>query len=122
MAILPTVNDMPGMLHSGDHLHHYTGLSDAYRKGQISQMSPGKIETRSFGITVDRPSPRQMIAMRMHWPPNQTIPFPYLDAYAIDINNVAVFLVHQGEAMVLHDDASLFPSDTLITQLRTLLG
>ena len=47
------------------------------------------------------------------------MPFTYM-ATAITGDVVFVFIVHKGEAVTLKDTATLFPSDTLITQIGLL--
>jgi hypothetical protein len=46
--------------------------------------------------------------------------FDYMAAYRYCEDKVAVFICVNGSYVVLEDGADLFPSDTLITQLRML--
>ena len=61
-----------------------------------------------------------LIAMRLRIPPNATMPFEFIEAHRIDEDRVVVFLVHNQQPLMIEDDGSLFPSDTLVTQLRLL--
>lgn len=90
------------------------------------------------GVTTIVPSVsdryRDMIRSRMQWPRfTSTIfsntsntsnigRFSFLDCVPIEGCRVVVFAVIGGKDVVLYDDESLFPSDTLITQLRLLEG
>lgn len=59
------------------------------------------------------------IAMRLRVAEGMKLPFQHINtAWAGE--KVFVFVVQRGEAVVLTDDSNLFPSDTLITQLRLL--
>ena len=61
----------------------------------------------------------KMIAMRMRVPEGNTM--PYQDLFtSLAGDKVFVFVVQDNQAVTLEDDAALFPSDTLITQLRLL--
>ena len=59
------------------------------------------------------------IYMRLRIPEGGNHPFQYMSsAYAGD--KVFVFVVQDNQAVTLEDDATMFPSDQLITQLRLL--
>lgn len=61
----------------------------------------------------------KMIAMRLRLHEGQKI--PYHDLFtSLAGDKVFVFVVQDNQAVTLEDDAALFPSDTLITQLRLL--
>ncbi len=62
-----------------------------------------------------------MIAMRMRWPEGRTLPMSYLSAHQTE-DTVFVFMVHNKQAVVIEDEAIMFPSDALITKLRLMLG
>lgn len=68
--------------------------------------------------------PETKIAMRMHWPTNHHIPDGVAVFQAYEIaghTNAYVFIIFtSGRHVVLEDEAGLFPSDALITQLRVL--
>lgn len=68
-------------------------------------------------------SDEQMIFMRLcggrtYAPPNKE--FDFLSAYRFAEDKVAIFVCNNGKYVVLEDDHNLFPSDSLITQLRML--
>lgn len=74
---------------------------------------------------------RNMIRSRMQWPHATSAAFSntlgigrfsFLDCVPIEGCRVVVFAVIDGKDVILYDDESLFPSDTLITQLRLLEG
>ena len=74
---------------------------------------------------------RDMIRSRMQWPYSTSTVFSntfgigrfsFLDCVPIEGCRVVVFAVIGGKDVVLYDDESIFPSDTLITQLRLLEG
>jgi len=46
--------------------------------------------------------------------------FDYIATHRITAEKVAVFVCNNGSYVVLEDNTDLFPSDTLITQLRML--
>ena len=46
--------------------------------------------------------------------------FDFLSAYRFAEDRVAIFVCNGGRYVVLEDDTNLFPSDSLITQLRML--
>ena len=48
-------------------------------------------------------------------------PFEYLDTYPCS-DCIAVFIVVNGQPSIIKDDKNLFPSDQLITQLRTIIA
>ncbi len=48
--------------------------------------------------------------------------FDHWHAHKIGDERVVLFIVHKGQEVVLSDPWPLFPSDTLITQLRLLEG
>lgn len=69
------------------------------------------------------PSLYEMLAMRMRWYElGAPKGFEACNCYKRD-EDVFVFVVpKQGEPLIITDDAALFPSDKLITQLRLLEG
>ena len=66
--------------------------------------------------------PISMISMRLHLKSGDYFPLPHIDAY-LGPNCAIVFVVTKDhKAVIIEDDSALFPSDTLITQLRLLIG
>jgi hypothetical protein len=66
-------------------------------------------------------SPRQMIGMRLHIPPDGVIPFDRIEVHH-GADKYLIWVVNKGQSVVLEDETGLFPSDALITQLRLLMG
>jgi hypothetical protein len=69
----------------------------------------------------DRSWREYMINMRMQWGPYEK---PFRD-FATTLSNEAVhvhIITNSGKAVTLEDGRDLFPSDTLVTQLRLILG
>lgn len=102
----------------------FMGVDHATPDQQQSSIIIRKPQMPDFNT--GRPTPLEMIAMRLHYhklvPDNSTpvAAFKYIDAYHKD-GKAYVFVVNNnGEAVILTDDAGLFPSDSLITQLRML--
>ncbi len=65
---------------------------------------------------------RSMLDSRMGWDAGERCPFKSVLAVKISDEQAAVFVAFSGDAVVLKDDLNLFPSDTLITQLRLIGG
>lgn len=72
-------------------------------------------------VMTTRPSAEEMIGMRLRFVENSSMPFRHLSAYWND--NVACVMVvtNSGKPVMLEDDPGLFPSDTLITQLKMII-
>ena len=61
----------------------------------------------------------KILAMRLRVPEGHN--FPYQDLFtSLAGDRVFVFVVQDNQAVTLEDSSALFPSDTLITQLRLL--
>lgn len=62
-----------------------------------------------------------MLSSRMGWsvsaPP---CPHRKVVSYKLTDEKVVVFVVHENKALVFEDEAGLYPSDALVTQLRLL--
>lgn len=65
-------------------------------------------------------TPMGLIAARLQVRPGEMCPFEFINAHRVSPEKVIVFIVQNGEPVVIHDDGMLFPSDGLITQLRLL--
>lgn len=63
-----------------------------------------------------------MLYSRLRVRSSDELPFKYISAHEIDEHRACVFVIHRGEPVTIVDDAALFPSDKLITQLRLLMG
>jgi len=66
----------------------------------------------------------QMILMRMNGPQAPRYldgsSFDFLAAYRLSDEKMVVFVCNEGKYVALEDDATLFPSDSLVTQLRMI--
>jgi hypothetical protein len=65
----------------------------------------------------------EKIAMRMRWPSQYHVPenVTIVQAYEVGHANAYVFIIFKdGKTVTLEDEAGLFPSDKLITELRVL--
>ncbi len=64
---------------------------------------------------------QRMIGMRLRLADGSRFPFDHISSHLCD-DKVLVFVVphNKSDAVILEDDPNLFPSDTLITQLRLL--
>lgn len=61
------------------------------------------------------------LAMRLRWKEYEAPPFNFINVYLSD-TSAFIFIAHKGQAIVLEDDPVLYPSDTLVTKIRVLLG
>lgn len=61
----------------------------------------------------------QMLTMRLGW---NIEPCPFRKIVPVKLNDsrVAVFICTGDEALIVEDDAGLYPSDALVTQIRLL--
>jgi hypothetical protein len=74
-------------------------------------MSKPQIETASWR--------RSAIGTRLQLEVGERLPFDELET-ALGDDKVYVMIVTNGKGVMLEDDRALFPSDTLVTQLRLL--
>lgn len=79
------------------------------------------VSVDSTDVYTGRPTPEQMLAMRMRWSPMERYPLDHISMY-IAKDKAFIFVVKDGSHVTIEDDAALFPSDALITQLRLLVG
>ena len=93
-------------------------VSDSTQTRRVQQHSSFN-DPYSVSITNDLWRAR-MLSMRLRLSEGQALPFQHIST-GLGGDHVFVFLVHNGEPVTLRDDAAMFPSDTLITQLRLLL-
>lgn len=88
-----------------------------HQQQDMAQAATG--ERRSQLPRFGERDPIEMIAMRFHLTEGQMFPFEYISCY-FGKGKAFVFVVANGAAVTLEDDHNLFPSDTLIGQLRLL--
>ena len=62
----------------------------------------------------------EKIGMRLDIPPGPMMGFDSIHVAPMADGKKVVFLIVNGKPMMIEDDEHLFPSDTLITQLRIL--
>lgn len=77
----------------------------------VPSHSPITLENKQYRI--------QMIAMRMRRREGEKMPFDDLHT-SLGKEKVFVFVLQNDKPVVFEDDIGLFPSDTLITQLRLI--
>lgn len=76
--------------------------------------------------------PLQMLQIRMRWGQFagpfiqqgalvEPSPFHHIEVYQ-GVKDFIIFIVKDGDPVVIRDTHELFPSDTLITQLRMMVG
>lgn len=93
-------------------------------------MSPGPYTyadphpTRPYGNgEIWKELKRRLLFMRLEIPEGQKIPFEFLEFMkGKDCVYVMVARTEEDKPIVIEDDVSLFPSDTLVTQLRLMIG
>lgn len=98
---------------------------------ECSQM-PDTIDVRDRNNTMMMTrtvSPMSMLHMRMKWGPycdltagvgaDASMPFDHLSIH-LGAEKAIIFVVTRGDPVTIEDDAGLFPSDALITQLKML--
>lgn len=66
--------------------------------------------------------PVGMISMRLHLTEGAKFPLPHIDAYICNGVAIVFVITKDFKPIIIEDDPALFPSDTLITQLRLLIG
>lgn len=79
-----------------------------------------RINTHSTFNSSQRFEDDRMIFMRLRVQAGDQKPFDFLATHRITEDKVAVFVCNNGSYVVLEDSTDLFPSDTLITQLRMI--
>jgi hypothetical protein len=97
------------------------GLSIGPSSVDIARRISGMYPSRNLGDMSVPENRKSMIAMRLRLEDGMKWPFDFLETHWHD-DTVYVFLVANGKPVMLQDDAGLFPSDTLITQLRLIHG
>lgn len=110
-----------GSLSSTDYAQYGQSTMDALRRAQdlavMQAITPPHIFTTANRYDIDSDSTRKlMICMRLR---TDEMPFQHLST-AHSGDKVFVFIVQNGQPVTLEDDASLFPSDKLVSQLTLL--
>jgi len=63
----------------------------------------------------------RMLAMRMRWDTGASTGLEFISAHKGN-ELVFIFIVREGQPMILEDDTNMFPSDALVTKLRLMVG
>ncbi len=66
-------------------------------------------------------SAEEMLAIRLRLKSGQSLPLRHIAAFCDDKTAVVMVVLPNGKAVMIEDDVNLYPSDTLITQLRLLM-
>lgn len=66
------------------------------------------------------PQRRNLIAQRLRFSSGDSLPLDFMATHVVDEDKVLVFIVKDGTAVTLEDN-NLFPSDTLIGQIRLMI-
>jgi hypothetical protein len=105
---------------------NYNDIKDTLRcepdypaPAQAYQVGTSEYLVRELADRMTRPMKRKGEAHGFfyQWPPE---PFTHISAAETKDGIITVFAVANGEALTFTDDAVLYPSDKLITQLRLL--
>lgn len=88
--------------------------------GGVTTAIDRRINAHSTFNSSQRFEDDRMIYMRLHVQGGDRKPFDFLATHRITEDKVAVFVCNNGSYVVLEDNTDLFPSDTLITQLRMI--
>jgi hypothetical protein len=109
----------------------YRELQELYQRMQQNQMANNYSSLLNQPMGQYAPVPttkdmresqegrKAMLRMRVSGSVNGNLPVSFLEMYRTG-DTVFVFIVANGAAIILEDNAGLFPSDTLISQLRLL--
>lgn len=95
-----------------------TDTLSSVKMGERRITNGGYNATPADDISVDKWRMRAL-AMRLRIHEGMKMPFQHIHTVWTG-EKVFVFVVQKGEAVTLTDDSGLFPSDTLITQLRLI--
>lgn len=119
--------DDPDLMHmairdNGDSLRYAMGIDKNHMRDVVKwPMFPATIPKTASPNSLGEAGAYKLLAMRMRVPEGSKLPFEHLSMHVTD-TAAFVFLVTKGKPVTIEDDASLFPSDQLITQLRLLIG
>jgi len=86
---------------------------------RISSSTGPVMQRPPLHAVADERTRKMWISMRLRLPEGQRWPFDFLETHYAG-EKVLVFAVIGDNHVVLEDAAELFPSDTLITQLRLI--
>jgi hypothetical protein len=87
---------------------------------RISSYSPGTVVASRPDVDLNSDRGRlNMLAMRLRVKEGEVWPFDSIQT-SLGNEKIFVFIVQGDKPAILEDDADLFPSDTLVTQLRLI--
>lgn len=97
---------------------------DAITRAELQRLHQQQADMLLSGSVYPTPSTKiythkDKILMRLDLNSHYGV-FDFIEAACLNEDRMAVFVVTNGKHVTLEDDAHLFPSDTLITQLRLL--
>lgn len=96
-----------------------SGPSNAISIGDLSRRIIEPYYGKPAADIEDQRHRKNMLAMRLRIKEGEQFPFDHIDT-ALGKEKVFVFIMQNDQAVVLEDDPFLFPSDTLMTQLRLI--
>lgn len=107
-----------------DAAKHHAEAERIYREGLLNAPSSiinvGTLSRPYSTNDIAFPETRKaMLAMRLRIPEGARFPFDCLETHWGE-EKVFIFVVQDDKPVILEDPAELFPSDTLITQLRLI--
>jgi hypothetical protein len=109
-------SDMGGLLSGASDLLWNDALT-----GRFNQQHQDVLAQAAY-----RPDPEassalfDMLKMRMRW--GSKLPFKVTSCHRLSHDKAVVFVIHEDRHLTIEDDWALFPSDTLVTQLRLIQG
>lgn len=87
----------------------------------MPSLPPIPTKTEFMGMSYEELRNRRVLHDRLRIPEGKRFPAQFCEVYETDAT-VFVFIVHKDRAVVLEDEADMYPSDKLIASLRLLLG
>lgn len=118
MAVSPVYTAAGGLVGSGQALG--VAVPPYYQNPNPVPYMPWGVPQTHYKFDPD--NMRAALAIRMGWNTNQTGQkyFEHCEPRKLNEEKAVVFVITDGRAMCIEDDLNLFPSDTLVTQLRLL--
>lgn len=120
--IMDTMKAHPAVLSNNSLFTDHLIDAFKYSSGKPGGLGSGAMTNNKVEVRVPKtqPSLLSMIASRMRWSEGAKVPFDWIDPHEANDGKIVVFMIVEGRALMMYDDAALFPSDTFITQLRLL--
>lgn len=86
---------------------------------EAQDASARRVSTHTVDLLESERGRNRMIGMRLHMHEGERFPFDYISSHLGD-EKVFVFIVQNNTPVIIEDDRYLFPSDTLVAQLRLI--